>query len=122
MCHSAAIASPQEVFGFRVDFFNICNTSVHVTAFYYSNINSLDYSIEKSLEPNQSLERILSVGSYIKDIRKVVSDNYSLKITANGNAISLGKAQFLRVLEKANYKMIDYGLFIWTISDPSLCP
>ena len=106
---------------FYADFRNSCDYPVQVTALNYTYSDNAEEYTNDTARLNRLLASgetvgVLHFNAFGNDVQRLTPDNYSLVISAKGNQRTLDKAQFLRVIRKAND-----GNY-WIINDQSLCP
>jgi hypothetical protein len=79
-----------------------------------------DRLVERFLDPEETVRIMFFRGIFTDTGRPVVPDDYVLKIDAKRKELIFDARIFRELLKQAKHTGED--IYLWTISDPSLCP
>jgi hypothetical protein len=110
-------------YGLHADFHNTCGYPVQVTVRSYSNLkdNPENSKLNQYVDSGKVV-RVLSIISFDDDAGIDTPGDYYLEISGNSKVRGVDKAKFIKILKQASHVKIGNATYIWTITDPSLCP
>jgi hypothetical protein len=103
----------------EADLYNTCSYPVYITL--HNHTSYTDYvNSDKPLDPGNARNVLWILCSH-DDLPLCVSNDFKLEISSNGKILTLGRAEFFKVLGRSKEKKGN-TLHHWTIKDLTLCP